>query len=86
MFDINIDMHEIEQPQKKRRAPYGTDRSAKLRSRRRRRSKITTARAGGNRARREEHERVIAHYDAMARQREEREAAEAQKRAKGAAA
>jgi hypothetical protein len=35
MFDINIDMHEIEQPQKKRRAPYGSDRSArqpKLRS------------------------------------------------------
>jgi predicted transcriptional regulator len=38
-------------------------------------------------AMREEHERVIAHYDAMARQREEgREAAEAQKRGKGAAA
>jgi hypothetical protein len=35
---------------------------------------------------REEQERVIAHYDAMARQREEREAAEAQKRGKGAAA
>lgn len=83
MFDINIDMHEIEQPQKKRRAPYGSDRSSKLRNRRRRRSKITTARAGGNRARREEHERVIAHYDAMARQ---REVAEAQKRGKGAAA
>jgi hypothetical protein len=27
MFEINIDMHEIEQPQKKRRAPYGSDRS-----------------------------------------------------------
>ena len=39
-----------------------------------------------NLARREDHARVIAHYDAMARQREEREAAEAQKRGKGAAA
>jgi hypothetical protein len=35
---------------------------------------------------REEHERVIAHYDAATRAREEREAAEAQKRGKGAAA
>jgi hypothetical protein len=35
---------------------------------------------------REEQERVIAHYDAMARQREKREAAEVQKRGKGAAA
>jgi hypothetical protein len=86
MFDINIDMHEIEQPQKKRRAPNESDRSAKLRNRRRRCSKITMARAGGNRAKREEHERVIAQYTAMARQREEREAAEAQKRGKGAAA
>ena len=41
MFDINIDMHEIEQPQKKRRAPYGSDRSAKLRSRRPRLLKTT---------------------------------------------
>lgn len=37
------------------------------------------------RATREEYERVIAHYDSMARQREEREAAEVQKRGKGAA-
>jgi hypothetical protein len=35
---------------------------------------------------REEHERIIAHYDAAARAREEREAAEAQKRGKGAVA
>jgi predicted transcriptional regulator len=35
---------------------------------------------------REEHERVIAHYDAATRAREEREATEAQKRGKGAAA
>jgi hypothetical protein len=34
-------------------------------------------------ARAEEHARVIAHYDAMARQREEREAAEAEARARG---
>jgi hypothetical protein len=38
------------------------------------------------RATRAEHERVIAHYDSMARQREEREAAEVHKRGKGAAA
>jgi hypothetical protein len=37
-------------------------------------------------AMREDHERAIAHYAAMARQREEREADEAQKRGKGAAA
>ena len=37
-------------------------------------------------AMREDHERVIAHYDAMARQREKSETDEAQKRAKGAAA
>ena len=35
---------------------------------------------------REENERVIAHYDAATRAREEREAAEAQKRGKVAAA
>jgi len=35
---------------------------------------------------REEHERVIAHYDAATRAQEEREAAEAQKRGKGAVA
>jgi hypothetical protein len=28
MFEINIDMHEIEQPQKKRRAPYGSGKGA----------------------------------------------------------
>jgi hypothetical protein len=37
-----------------------------------------------NLARREDHARVIAHYDAMARQREEREAAEAKKRGREA--
>ena len=47
MFDINIDMHEIEQPQKKRRAPYGSD-SGTLRSRRPRLSKTIAGRAGGN--------------------------------------
>ena len=37
-------------------------------------------------AMREDHERVIAYYDAMAQQREKSEADEAQKRGKGAAA